>query len=128
MQLRAHGCQIQLAVFRSVGGAEAAANVNDFRCEAQDFRGTEGENLLLMENAARFVPAKEADGEDRVAVTVQFTATHRRWADSCKELQIDFGRDDEPAMGFNTGCKLFAKPPELIKLKMRSFAYSDPPR
>ena len=92
------------------------------------FRGLEGENLLLMENPARFVPAKEADGEDRVAVTVQFTATHRRWADACKELQIDFGHQDKPAMGFTGKCKLFARPPEVIPLKMRTFTYSDPVR
>ena len=92
------------------------------------FRGMTGEDLVLMEKSARFVSADKADGEDRIAVTVQFTSPHRQWADACRELQVDFGQQDKPAIGFNDGCRFFAKPPEIVTLKQRNFTYSEPVR
>jgi uncharacterized protein YecT (DUF1311 family) len=92
------------------------------------FRGTTGEDLAIMEKTARFVPADKADGEDRLALSVQFTGGHGKWADSCRELQIDFGQQLKPSMAFNDGCGFFAKPPEIIALKQRSFTFSDPVR
>jgi hypothetical protein len=92
------------------------------------YRGATGEDLVLMERSARFVPADKADGEDRVAVTVQFSNPHRQWSDSCREMQVDFGIQDKPSVAFNDGCKFIAKPPETVALKRRAFNYSEPVR
>jgi len=92
------------------------------------FLGATGENLVLMEKSARFVPADKADGEDRVAVTAEFTGAHRKWADTCRELQIDFGVQDKPSLAFNNGCAFIPRPPETISLRQRSFTFSEPAR
>ena len=92
------------------------------------FRGATGEDLVLTEKSARFVPADKADGEDRIAVTVLFSGPYRQWADSCREMHLDFGAQDKPSLAFNDGCKFVAKSPETVILKQRSFYYSEPAR
>ncbi len=92
------------------------------------FLGATGEDLVLMEKSARFVPADKADGEDRVAASVQFAGAHRKLGDTCRELHLDFGIQDKPSLAFNDGCAFIPKPPDTIVLKQRSFNFSAPVR
>ena len=125
----AHPLQAYTGRYESAGYRLYITVDRDLKPIIRLFRGRTGEDLAIMEKSARFVPADKADGEDRIAVTVQFSAGYAaKWADSCRELQIDFGQQDKPAMGFNDGCSFFAKPPEIVALKQRNFAYTDPVR
>ena len=92
------------------------------------FRGKTGEDLVLMEKTARFVPAAKAEGEDRIALTVTFTSPYAKWTSDCREMTVDFGAQLEPAIAFNEGCSLFAATPEVVTLKQRSFTYTAPVR
>lgn len=92
------------------------------------FRGTTGEDLVLMEKTARFIPAAKAEGEDRIALTANFLSPYAKWSASCREMMVDFGAQLEPTMVFNDGCKFFATTPEVVTLKQRTFTYTPPVR